>query len=105
MVVHEVEAAQPAVYTLEPLMEREPVALPVMRVVSALPCGIAFEYLKGNGDEASPVDSFDLEISLGTGWLMLTVAMKDGTSFVEVVDMKTVIQPWVDAAIAAGPTP
>ena len=94
--------------TLDPLMEREPLPLPVRRVESTLPAGLRIGWFDGEtADPDFPVESFSMTSGAGVGssWLCLELKMKDGTTISEVVDMAAVALAWIDAAVAAGPTP
>jgi hypothetical protein len=94
--------------TLDPIMPRYPLGLPVRRVESTLPCGFRVGWLAGEStDPDSELDSFDLTCGagVGNGWLALTVQLTDGSTRYEVVDMREVAQAWIDAVLAAGPSP
>jgi hypothetical protein len=94
--------------TLDPVMEREPVPLPVRRVESALPTGFRVEWLTGNGiDDDGATVEFNLTVGAGFGspWMVLTINHAEHGRIEEVVNIQDVVEAWVNAAVAAGATP
>jgi len=94
--------------TLDPIMEREPLPLPVRRVENSIPCGFRMGWLDAEDDDPkSPVQEITLTAGAGCGspWLVLTITMRDGSRIAEVVNMADVVPDWVAAALAAGPSP
>lgn len=94
--------------TLDPVMDRQPLKVIPRRVESTIAAGFRVDWITGTGSqEGDEVDGFDLTCGAGVGgrYLILHVAMKDGTAIEEIVDMTQMVEQWVRAAVAAGPTP
>lgn len=94
--------------TLDSVMPREPLPLPVRRVETTLPAGLRSNWIDGEEDDPNgPVGHFSLTAGAGVGspWLILSITLRDGSTISEVVDMRTVVSTWIAAALAAGPTP
>lgn len=91
--------------TLDPIMDREPLTLPVRRVENSLPAGLRMGWMSG-GEEDDP---YEVDLACGAGfgspWLILSIRHKDLGPIDEVVDMREVVNAWVKAAIEAGASP
>lgn len=96
--------------TLDPLMEREALAVTPRRVESTIPCGFQINWFEGTGKHAETGVEVDFDLNAGAGmgsrWLTLSVKVpgEDGRRN-ECIDMQEFLGRWVDAVIEAGPTP
>lgn len=94
--------------TLDPVMDRGPLRVIPRRVENTMAAGFRVEWISGTGaSEDSEVDGFSLTCGAGVGgrYLILDIAMKDGTARSEIIDMAKMLEDWVKAAVAAGPSP
>lgn len=94
--------------TLDPVLEREPLTVQPVRVESSLAAGFRVGWLDGEFDDhGGGAGKFDLTAGPGVGspYLVLTVEHETLGTIEEVVDIRTVVEAWVKAAIAAGATP
>lgn len=90
--------------TMDPLLDREPLLVQPVRVESIIPAGFRQVWLTGENDAVE----IELASTAGLGGKWMTLLVKDkvtGARMEEAIDMSVVLQDWVDAALAAGPSP
>jgi len=90
--------------TLEPVIEREWLKFQPVRVESSIAAGFRVGWMDFENDEGL---KFDVSCGAGVGspWMILSVDHPDVGHIEEVVDIRAIVNEWVRAAIAAGPTP
>lgn len=95
--------------TLDPVMEREPLLLPVRRVENTIPCGFRVNWFDGEHDLEDGSGRIEYNVDSGAGcgsrWLTLVIKMPDGTYRYECADMAEFAQRWLQSVLDAGPTP
>ena len=90
--------------TLEPIMPRGLLPIQPVRVESSIAAGFRSTWLSGENEE------HEITLTSGAGWgskwMMLTIKERaTGRTIEEVVDAEQMLLAWVDAALAAGPSP
>lgn len=94
--------------TLDSVIDRAPLQLPVRRVESSLAAGFRTDWLSGTAsDSPDNVVEFRLTSGAGVGSPYMTLVIDHPTlgTIEEVVDMRDALQVWMKSAIAAGATP
>jgi hypothetical protein len=94
--------------TMDPVWPIIPLEVPARRVESTLPAGFRVGWVEADSnDPESSWSSFTLTAGAGVGspWLLFTVTMRDGSARCEAVDMRDVLESWLNRVIEAGPTP
>lgn len=90
--------------TLDPVMERESILLPVVRVESSMAAGWRMDWLSASTPEGVEI-TLTAGAGVGSPYLVLMITHPELGDIEEVVDMRVVVQDWVTAAISAGRTP
>lgn len=90
--------------TLDPVMEREPLAMPVRRVENSMPAGFRVDWLNGKSDDGVKI-ALTVGAGVGSPWMILRVDHPELGVIEEIVNVSDLTEVWVEAAIAAGATP